>query len=174
MIDLCIPEGALEPDAEARLLDELSATLIRLEGFDPADERARAVTWIFLHRPSVFVAGRAADKPRYRVVAFLPEGQSDDAVRDAVVLEVTQAIARAEGTPVTDVGARVWVFPTEVPDGTWGGWGAVRRLPDIVASLEGEQGRAGAAERLEKRRRQEALRSLGAAFAALPCARCQS
>lgn len=165
MIDLCIPDGALGGAAEARLLEELTEILIRLEGFDPADERTRAVTWIFLHRPEVFVAGRAATSPRYRVVPFVPEGQYDDAVRTAVVREVTGALARAEGVAFEEVAPRVWVFPTEVPDGTWGGRGEVRRLPDIVAALSGEQARRAAEARLTERKRQRAVATLGVAVA---------
>ena len=57
MIDACIPEGALQPEAEAQLMRSLVDILIRLEGFDPKNEVARAVTWTLLHRPKVFVAG---------------------------------------------------------------------------------------------------------------------
>lgn len=163
MIDVVIPSGALEPSAEQRLLEELSDILIRLEGFDPADERARAVTWTFLHRAEVRVAGSPAVEPRYRVIPSVAEGLYDDATREAVVREVTEAIARAEGASFEDVSRRVWVFPTEVPDGTWGGRGRVHRLPDIVANLEGEYARPVAERRLASRRRRRAIDLLGAA-----------
>jgi phenylpyruvate tautomerase PptA (4-oxalocrotonate tautomerase family) len=137
MIDAYIPEGALEQKAEAQLLRDLTEILIRLEGFDPANERARSVTWTFLHRPNVFVAGLPATKPRYRIVTTVPEGQYNDERRSGVVREVTEAIARAEGAPFDEVRLRVWVFPLEIPDGQWGGRGEIRRLPAILAAING-------------------------------------
>jgi phenylpyruvate tautomerase PptA (4-oxalocrotonate tautomerase family) len=151
MIDASIPEGALDPAAEERLLRELTDILIRLEGFDPANERVRAVTWTFLHRPKVFVAGDVPALPPYRFILLVPEGQYDDEIRTAVVREVTAAVARAEGRAFDEVSPRVWVFPTEVPDGTWGGRGQIRRLPDILAYLGGEGQREVAEAKLASR-----------------------
>jgi len=166
MIDACIPEGALTPEAEAKLFEELTNILIRLEGLDPANERARAASWIFVHRPRVYVAGAAAATPRYRFIPVVPEGQYDDARRAAVVREVTEAVSRAEGRPLDEVGTRVWVFPTELPDGHWGSRGQLWRLPDIAARLAGEDGRRAAQDRLSERRRQAAVALLGAVSAA--------
>jgi phenylpyruvate tautomerase PptA (4-oxalocrotonate tautomerase family) len=157
MIDAFIPEGALAPDAEARLFEELTEMVIRLDGFDPTSERARAATWIFLHRPTVFVAGARPALPRYRFAACLPEGQYNDDVRRAVIKEVTQAVARAEGRPYEDVAPRVWVFANEIPEGTWGGGGHVLRLANIAGYLGGDQARQAAAERLADRRRATAI-----------------
>jgi phenylpyruvate tautomerase PptA (4-oxalocrotonate tautomerase family) len=156
MLDAFIPEGALDPKAEAQLLSELTEILIRLEGIDPNNERARAVTWIFLHRPQVFVAGSPSASPRYRFITSVPEGQYNDEARKAVVQEVTEAVARAESSPFEEVSQRVWVFPTEVPDGLWGARGQVLRLPDILAYLVGEDERQLAEERLTERRREAA------------------
>lgn len=160
MIDACIPEGALTPDAEARLLEEITEILIRLEGFDPANERARPMTWIFLHRPAVFVAGAPSALPRYR---FIPSvGQYDDERRRTVVREVTQAVARAENGTFEAVSQRVCVFPPEVPDGTWGGRGRIVRLPDVLARLVGEDERHVGATRLAERRRRAAVAMMDA------------
>lgn len=157
MIDAYIPEGALSPEAEAQLCRELTDIVIRLEDLDPKNERARAVTNIFLHRPQVFVAGAPTNSPRYRFVPAVPEGQFNDETRNAAVREVTEAVARAEGVSFDEVSPRVWVFPTEVEDGTWGGRGAVRRLPEILGLLVGEGGKRQAEERLAGRRRLKAI-----------------
>jgi phenylpyruvate tautomerase PptA (4-oxalocrotonate tautomerase family) len=148
MIDAFVPEGALTPNAEARLFTELTETLIRLEGFDPANERAKGATVIYLHRPAVFVAGVPSTLPRYRFFLSVPEGQYTDEICAAVVAEVTAAVARAEGGQLDDVSPRVWVFPVEVPDGRWGGRGVIRRLPDILEYIEGPQARQAAAAKL--------------------------
>jgi phenylpyruvate tautomerase PptA (4-oxalocrotonate tautomerase family) len=156
MIDAFIPEGALSPDAEAQLFRELTDLLIRLEGFDPTNDRARSVTVLYLHRPVVFVAGTPATRPRYRFILSVPEGQYTDEICEAIVKEVTEAVVRAEQGTFDDVSPRVWVFPNEVPDGRWGGSGGVRRLPDILGFILGKQGRQIGREKLADRRRRQA------------------
>ncbi|HLO75029.1 MAG TPA: hypothetical protein VK196_01065 [Magnetospirillum sp.] len=164
MLDAFIPQGALAPEAEATLLRELTDLLMRNEGIDPANERARAVSLVFLHRPAaIYVGGAPATSPRYRFVASVMEGLYDDARRANIVREVTQAVARAEGTAFDDVAPRVWVFPNEIRDGGWGGRGVIRRLPEFLAYALGEQAAAQGAEALADRRRKEALAILAAA-----------
>lgn len=158
MIDLTIPEGALKPEAETRLVKELGDILIGHEGFDPANRVAQSVTVVFLHRPAaVFVAGAPSQKPRYRIVPSVPEGQYTDASRKALVKDVTDAVVRAEGSSAEDVAPRVWVFPTEVEDGTWGSRGGVHRTADIHAFIAGEHERKIGEERLARRRHGKAM-----------------
>jgi hypothetical protein len=49
---------------------------------------------------------------------------------------------------------RIWVFPNEIPDGTWGGGGRIARLADIAGLVLGDpgKGRAYAEKRLGGRR----------------------
>lgn len=162
-LDVTIPAGALAPQAERALLAELTDILLVHEGADPTNPRARALAWVWLHRPeAVFVAGEPAGAPRYRVLASVPEGQFDDRRRAAIVEAVTAAVLRAEG--VTEPGpgdlARVWVFCHEVPDGTWGGAGRIVRLADIHEAVTGDRAgaEAGAARRLAISRGQRASR----------------
>jgi len=97
MLDAYIPAGALSPVAERALMSQLTDLLLRHEGADPSDPRARAIAWVFLHRPAeVFVAGEPASEPRYRIIASVPEGQFDDERRAAIVRDVTDAVLRAE------------------------------------------------------------------------------
>jgi phenylpyruvate tautomerase PptA (4-oxalocrotonate tautomerase family) len=134
MIDAYVPEGALRPEAEHTLLDRLTGLLMKWEGFDPADPAMREVSWVFLHRPAaVYVGGAPATAPRYKIVASVPEGQFDDRGRAGVVAEVTEAVLDAEeGRRPRDPG-RVWVFPTEIPEGQWGGRGTIVRLAEILS-----------------------------------------
>ena len=103
----------------------------------------RSVSWLFLHRPAaVYVGGSRADAPRYKIVPSVPEGQLDEAGRAGVIAEVTEA--------VRDPG-RIWVFPTEVPEGNWGGRGRITPLAAILARLTGgdiERAQSLAAERI--------------------------
>jgi phenylpyruvate tautomerase PptA (4-oxalocrotonate tautomerase family) len=155
MLDAYIPAGALSPLAERALISQLTDLLLRHEGADPSDPRARALAWVFLHRPDeVFVAGERAAEPRYRFVASVPEGQFDDERRAAIVRDITDAVLRAENAAHPYDVNRVWVFTNEIPDGTWGGAGRINRLADIVGHVVGDtdKGRAYAEQRLAERR----------------------
>ncbi|MGY4573759.1 Tautomerase enzyme [Bradyrhizobium pachyrhizi] len=168
MIDVTIPEGALKPEAEARLIKELGDILIGHEGFDPANKVAQGVTVVFLHRPAaVYVAGRPSPSPRFRIVPTVPEGQYTEASRAALVRDVTDAVVRAAGGSFEDVAAQVWVFPTEIPDGQWGSRGVIRPLPDIQAFIAGEHERKVGEARLARRRRVKALELLAGALDAV-------
>lgn len=165
MIDVTIPEGALKPEAEARLIKELGDILIGHEGFDPANKVAQGVTVVFLHRPAaVYVAGQPSPSPRYRIVPTVPEGQYTEASRAALVKDVTDAVVRAAGGSFEDVAPQVWVFPTEIPNGQWGSRGVIRPLPDIQAFIAGEHERKVGEARLARRRRVKALELLAGAL----------
>jgi phenylpyruvate tautomerase PptA (4-oxalocrotonate tautomerase family) len=147
-----IPDGALQPGAEAALLNRITDILIRHEGFNPADPVTRSASWAFLHRPAaVYVGGSPADAPRYKVVASVPEGQLDEKGRAGVIADVTEAILDAENGAWPRDPGRIWVFPTEIPEGYWGGHGQPTPLATILARLashDAEQARALAAERI--------------------------
>jgi phenylpyruvate tautomerase PptA (4-oxalocrotonate tautomerase family) len=128
MIDITIPQRALAPHAERRLLDRLTDVLLEYEGADPADAVARGLAWVFLHRPAaVFVGGHPVAEPRYRVVVSVPQGQFDVERRAALVTAVTAAVLDAEGGTRPRDATRVWVFARAVPDGTWGAGGGIAR-----------------------------------------------
>jgi phenylpyruvate tautomerase PptA (4-oxalocrotonate tautomerase family) len=165
MIDALWPEDALTPEAEGRLVKELTDILIKAEGYDPSNEIAQSVTVFHLHRPAaVYVGGERSKAVRYRVIPSAPEGQYTDESRAALVKAVTEAVARAENRSFEEVAPRVWVFPTEIPDGTWGSRGAIYRLPAIHALLAGEAERGAGEARLARRRREKARITLEAAF----------
>ena len=155
MLDAYIPAGALEAQAEKRLLAELTDILIVNEGADPENPQVRSIAWLFVHRPeAVFVAGAPATAPHYRFLASVPEGQYDPERRQAMVSSITEAVLDAEQGAYERDPSRVWVFTPEVPDGTWGGAGRIVTLADIAAFATGdvEGGRAYAEARLAARR----------------------
>src|ERR1700756_643706 len=154
-LDAYIPEGALSDEAENDLLSKLTDILLRNEGADPTNLVARSIAYVWLHRPAkMFVAGEAAKEPRYRFEPRVPEGQFDDARRKAMVEDITKAVFEAEAGAYDKDPIRVWVFPEEVPEGTWGAGGRIFRLADIVAFVLGdkETGRRYAEKRLASRR----------------------
>lgn len=164
MIDVTIPEGALSPEAEARLMKELTDILITHEGFDPASKVAQSVSVVFLHRPAAVFVGGERSVPRYRIIPTVPEGQYTDASRKALVKDVTEAVVRADGGRFEDVAPRVWVFPSEIPDGQWGSRGVIRRVPEIQAFIAGEHERKVGEARLARRRRAKAIELLEGAL----------
>ena len=154
MLDVTIPEGALSEEAERRLLARLTDVLLEHEGADPNNPVARSVAWVYLHRPAaVFVAGEPEREPHYRVVVTVPQGQFDDERRAGMVAAVTEAVLDAEEGSRRRDASRVWVFPTEMPEGTWGAEGRIVRLADIVDLVIGDRERAEryAARRLGRR-----------------------
>jgi phenylpyruvate tautomerase PptA (4-oxalocrotonate tautomerase family) len=156
MLDAFIPEGALDSAAENELLSKLTDILLRKEGADPSNPAQRSIAWVFVHRPaSVFVAGEPSPEPRYRIVASVPEGQFDEERRNAMVAEVTEAVLAAERGSRTPDPQRVWVFASEIPDGTWGALGRINTLADIAGFALGdrEKGRRYAEQRLAERHR---------------------
>ena len=156
MLDAYIPEGALAPASEERLLAQLTDALIVNEGADPTNPQVRSIAWLFVHRPqTVYVAAAPAEVPRYRFVASVPEGQYDPERRQAMVNAITEAVLDAEQGAYDRDPSRVWVFTPEVPDGTWGAVGRIVTLADIATFATGdpEQGREYAEQRLGQRPR---------------------
>ncbi|WP_051342161.1 tautomerase family protein [Pseudonocardia spinosispora] len=155
MLDAFIPQGALPVEAEEKLLATLTDILIHHEGADPSNPAVRSIAWIFVHRPAaVFVAGAPATEPRYRFIPSVPEGQFTDERRRTMVEAITEAVLDAEAGAHSRDPMRVWVFPNEVPDGTWGGGGRIHTLADIAGFAFGdrEKGRAYAEQVLAGRR----------------------
>jgi phenylpyruvate tautomerase PptA (4-oxalocrotonate tautomerase family) len=151
MLDVEIPEGALSADAEHALLSRLTDVLLRCEGADPTDPRARSIAVVFVHRPAaVYIAGAPAGAPRYRVTASVPQGQFDDERRAAMVAAITQEVIAAEEGRHDDDPFRVWVFTVEIPEGSWGSGGRTWRLRDVAGFVLGdrEEGRRYAETRL--------------------------
>ncbi len=139
MLDAYIPAGALEPQAEERLLADLTDILLKNEGADPSNEQVRSIAWLFVHRPAeVYVAGTRASAPRYRFIASVPEGQYNPERREAMVSTITDAVLDAEGGAYERDPARVWVFTPEIPEGTWGGEGRIVKLEDIATFALGD------------------------------------
>jgi phenylpyruvate tautomerase PptA (4-oxalocrotonate tautomerase family) len=157
MIDLTLPEGALEPDARAEAVAELTEALLRAEGA-PDNEATRAMSWAFVHelpQDAVNVGGAPSERPVYRVMLTVPAGtllhgpgpfagQS----RRQLVREVTEILLRAEGTGYDDTEAgRVYCIVREVAEGFWGGMGTTFRMEDIAAFAVPELAQTAVSER---------------------------
>jgi phenylpyruvate tautomerase PptA (4-oxalocrotonate tautomerase family) len=154
MMDIDLPGDVHNEAGERALLATLTDTLIRWEGADPKNARVQGPAWIFVHRGTdVYVAGKPVTAPHYRVRVSVPQGQFDDERRAGMVAAVTDAILDAEGGRFERDPKRIWVFATEVPEGTWGGGGTIWRLRDIAGFVlnDPEKGRAYAERTLQHR-----------------------
>ena len=143
MIDVTCPQGALDDEARAEVVEKLTATLLRHEGA-PDTERTRAITWVMIHElpaGNFGVGGKSPEKPHYRVMVTTPEGTlfhgpNPLAInqRKKMVRDVTDIILRAEGGEDDELdAARVWCLLTELPDTYWGAMGQVISISDILA-----------------------------------------
>ena len=143
MLDVTIPKEALSREAEAALLSKLTDLLILHEGADPSNAKVRQMAWVFLHRPeAVYVAGKQAEAPRYRLTVSVPQGQFDDSRRASMVKALTDAVLDAEEGKYPRDPFRVWVFPNEVPEGNWGAEGKIWKLADIAQVVVGDRAKA--------------------------------
>ena len=80
----------------------------------------------------------------------------------AVAMLAMSTLARAEDGRWPNPQERVWVFTSEIPDGTWGAQGRIFRLPDIAGYVAGDAGRQYAERQLAARRRETAEALLAA------------
>jgi phenylpyruvate tautomerase PptA (4-oxalocrotonate tautomerase family) len=145
MIDAHIPAGALSPEAEKEMLKSVTDMVVRHEirrtvdimedeaAVEASIKRASSIAWLFVHRPEVYVAGTATEMPHYKFHIAAPESQIDDEFRAASVRDITAAVAKAEDGKWPHPEFRVWVFTSDVPDGSWGGVGTIIRLGDVLS-----------------------------------------
>src|SRR5438477_379001 len=135
MLDAYIPEGALSPEAEDRLMARLTDILLENEGADPDNETARSIAWVFRHRVDVFVAGQAAipraesRTARTSVPSTSPgASRRSGSVRAAAAGRTAAAvIASSERGPSIPASARRWrgtvatAARATTRSGTWSG-----------------------------------------------------
>lgn len=129
------PEGVFDAAARAGLARSVTdvARTVEQGGDDPAQT---ALTWVLIDefKPGAFFAGGADPLERViPVVVFFhyPAGVLDEAARGEAVRLLHEVVSAAKpaGDP-RPIGTSVIL--TEVPDGGWGGNGALLRLPDLA------------------------------------------
>jgi phenylpyruvate tautomerase PptA (4-oxalocrotonate tautomerase family) len=145
VIEVSFPEGKLGPEAQQKLVTDLTQILLKWEGLQDSP-RALASTLIYLKefKEGTFAVGgqlqTTADVGRYRVVVTSPVGTLDDRRKQGMVEEVTRAVLEAEGAPWNDLNRfRVQCLIQEIADGNWGGGGQILRLLDLAALLGVDQ-----------------------------------
>lgn len=143
VFELTYPEGALDPDARAQLLEDLTTALLRAERA-PDTEFFRNVTWSFVHElpvGSVLAAGRPVEQPTFKVDVTTPQGALSDRRREELVGEATRLVREAAGIPEEEA-LRVWVLMHEVAEGSWGAGGHVIRFEQLREAAKAEREKA--------------------------------
>ena len=99
VLDAYIPEGALAPEAEQKLLSRCTDLLLE-HGAPTRPTRPCARSRGFMHRHEMYVAGAPAKEPHYRFVCQVPVREYDPDRRAAVTKAMTEALwrPRAAGT----------------------------------------------------------------------------
>jgi len=145
MIELTLPQGALNKTAQDALMERLTFTLLRWEGAPEDSDAAKSVSWGFVdERPTatLYQGGRPQPpQPLYRITITLPAGALDDERKSGLVAEATKHVLEADGAGADDADAamRVWVIIREVTDGNWGAGGRIFRLRDIARFVMGRE-----------------------------------
>lgn len=143
MIDVTYPEGALEPEAREKLVDDLTTALLRAERA-PDTDFFRSVTWVYLHElpaHAVNAAGRPVAEPNFRVEVTTPEGALSDRRRAEMVESGTAAVLEAAGLGQEDA-MRVWILMREIDEGSWGAAGQVVQFKQLVEAAKAEREKA--------------------------------
>jgi len=143
IFEVTYPEGALEPDARAKLLEDLTTVLLRAERA-PDTEFFRNVTWSYVHelpQGSVLAAGRPVTEPTFRVDVTTPEGALSDRRRKELVAEATRVVREAADIADEDA-LRVWVLCHEVAEGSWGAGGHVVEFRALREAAAAERAKA--------------------------------
>jgi phenylpyruvate tautomerase PptA (4-oxalocrotonate tautomerase family) len=140
MIDVTYPEGALEPEARAKLVEDLGEALLEAERA-PKTDFFRNVTWVYVHElpaHGVNAGGKPVAEPTFRVQVTTPEGALSDRRRAEMVEAATAAVLDAAGLGPEDA-MRVWVLMREIDEGSWGAAGQVVQFKQLVEAAKAER-----------------------------------
>ena len=143
VFEITYPQGALEPEARAKLMDELTDTILRAEKA-PLNDFFRSITWGFVHeRPaeSVIAGGRPADKPVFKLVVTTPQGALSARRREQLTVEATKLVLDAAGLSDEDA-IRVFVLMHEVAEGSWGAAGQIIQFEQLRGMARKQQEQA--------------------------------
>ncbi|HEX6306983.1 MAG TPA: hypothetical protein VFZ69_02280 [Longimicrobiales bacterium] len=137
-IELIVPKGSLDDDLRRQLGHRIVTELIAADGA-PSDliERGRALTWLVVHEPEVWmVGGRAVapnDPPRFVVRVTVPDGHLTDAMRAELVARITRVLAMTTSDHARLYGEPdAWVQIVEMADGSLGTFGRVVTSGDLI------------------------------------------
>ena len=144
MIDVTYPEGALDEDSRAKLVEDLTTSLLRAERA-PDTEFFRSITYVYVHElpeGMVNASGKPVTEPTFRVMITTPEGALSDRRRAEMVESGTTAVLEAAGLTPED-SLRVWIVMREIDDGSWGAGGQIVHFKQLVEAAKAEREETG-------------------------------
>jgi len=121
LMDVVYPAGALNPKALEQLSETLWSKALHWEGIE-ANESAASVAWVYFDerpRNSISVGGHGLSQNVYRINVRVMAGFMDQARRDGMARDLTQAILAADGTAGSGREPRIFCIIEEIPSGNW-------------------------------------------------------
>ena len=141
-VEVFVPKGALSEVQREKLETRLVAEVMRVEGA-PDTPSAREISWLVLHEVGAWSVGgrrvRADEAARYVVRVAVPAGSLDYWKRAEMMQRLTDVLAEMDADPERLRQAPdAWIHIVEIPEGSWGAFGRVVGLRDIVAHVMGD------------------------------------
>lgn len=132
-LELRVSGGGLSPQQTDVLACSLTDAFLIGLGCRPDNQTARSLVRVEVTTDGpVYVHGRAAEAPLYRLRYWVPAGAMNEAARTELVGASTTAVLAMGGAETTtDEAARVWCMVLDVPDGGWSSGGDAYAWPDI-------------------------------------------
>ena len=121
LMDVVYPAGALNPKALEQLSETLWPKALHWEGIE-ANESAASVAWVYFDerpRNSISVGGHGLSQNVYRINVRVMAGFMDQARRDGMARDLTQAIVAADSTAGSGREPRIFCIIEEIPSGNW-------------------------------------------------------
>ena len=120
MIDVYAPVSLFPPEAEEKLVRDLTHAVMRAKGVASPGPLHLENTAAFIHRLPSSAVGTAARQPAavVRVQVVTPPGALGRGGQKQLTKEATEIVAQAADDP--SLASRTWVILTEAAEGGWG------------------------------------------------------
>src|SRR5258707_15002896 len=121
LMDVVCPAGALNPKALEQLSETVWSKALHWEGIE-GNESAASVAWVYFDerpRNSISVGGHGLSQNVYRINVRVMAGFMDQARRDGMARDLTEAILAADGTAGSGREPRLFCIIEEIPRGNW-------------------------------------------------------
>jgi phenylpyruvate tautomerase PptA (4-oxalocrotonate tautomerase family) len=135
LIQITLPENALDESQQAQLAEQTTDILLSLEAM-AANPKARRLTWTCFqtHPQNAFFIGGEGHQlhPHYRFDVTVFANTLSAEKKETLTRQLTDAVLDLEGSDKNMLNAaRVWVMIHEVEEGNWGGAGQIYSMDSL-------------------------------------------
>ncbi|BBN60721.1 tautomerase family protein [Hydrogenovibrio marinus] len=135
LIQITLPETALDESQQAQLAQQATDILLSLEGM-ATNPKARRLTWTYFqtHPKNAFYIGGEGNQPHphYRVDVTVFAKTLTAEKKGALTRQLTDAVLDIEGSDHNMLNAaRIWVMIHEIEEGNWGGAGQIYSMENL-------------------------------------------